>query len=358
MSAVEQVETPPRRRPIISAEEYPTALAHAAEMLVRVAQSFGLALLQCLSAVWHRCCGGYSTPPTKVEPAESEECAPVAAPAAVQRGPSMLTRQKTMTSVLSKKKIDFKQARFVSRLETILDDCMEATLAEAVLLIPLAGATCHGVELPKVVLVQGSSEMSSSDVQKARRTVKEAADWTMSPGTPSGVCRETKALLVIDNVLLDRRFRQSFLKGVDALSAISQLCVPVLSEEGLVCGVIKLLNKTSASGNKSGLPFSAQDEESVAEAALAVAKVAREQQQSSTVDRKSTVVNLLSSGQASESPGASRRGGSPLFAAKLRSGSGEEAAKDGVVEAVGAVSDSAKGTNNYDGTVLEDLVDG
>jgi len=358
MSAVEQVETPPSRRPIISAEEYPTALAHAAEMLVRVAQSFGLALLQCLSAVWHRCCGGYSTPPTKVEPAESEECAPVAAPAAVQRGPSMLTRQKTMTSVLSKKKIDFKQARFVSRLETILDDCMEATLAEAVLLIPLAGATCHGVELPKVVLVQGSSEMSSSDVQKARRTVKEAADWTMSPGTPSGVCRETKALLVIDNVLLDRRFRQSFLKGVDALSAISQLCVPVLSEEGLVCGVIKLLNKTSASGNKSGLPFSAQDEESVAEAALAVAKVAREQQQSSTVDRKSTVVNLLSSGQASESPGASRRGGSPLFAAKLRSGSGEEAAKDGVVEAVGAVSDSAKGTNNYDGTVLEDLVDG
>jgi len=154
----------------------------------------------------------------------------------------------------------------ISNLEDLLQKAIEETYAEAMVLIPLEDVA-GDVTLPRVVVVRGSDEMTERDKEAARAQVMAATDWKMGGDTPSGVCRATKMPVHIENVLLDKRFRVNFLTSGDALSAISQLCVPVFDEGGELLGILKCLNKESANGDRAGLPFDAQDEDVVSEAA-------------------------------------------------------------------------------------------
>jgi len=141
-------------------------------------------------------------------------------------------------------------------LESQLERLVDLSQALALQLIPVEVAPSAGPggvaswkPIPQVCRCNDAINESDLDLM-----------WTCESGTPSGLCIESKAVVKVDNVLTDERFvRDERRKWWQELS---QLHVPLLhpSANGVVVGVLRLLNKTSIDGQSAGVPFDVLDE--------------------------------------------------------------------------------------------------
>ncbi len=173
------------------------------------------------------------------------------------------------------------------------------------MLIPIEKVS-SGEEFPRMVF---SSEVYGDDPEKDSARIEEVSGWDCKEGTPSGLCKSSRAVVNVKNLIGDSRFpdlnfkklgtkaicqvparasRQSLssyplstvprpsgrcVRPLSSCAAqISQLVIPVFEGGGAtndaeddsvgstLVAVITLVNKVSLNGEKSGLPFQKRDE--------------------------------------------------------------------------------------------------
>ena len=96
--------------------------------------------------------------------------------------------------------------------------------------------------------------------QSSAKMTKRPSSGELKAATPSSICFEKGETVVINNMLLDKRFARVKNKG--SLEVLSQLCVPLISKDPStppIIGVLCALNKVSYSGSSWGIPFTDAD---------------------------------------------------------------------------------------------------
>jgi len=154
-------------------------------------------------------------------------------------------------------------------VERLLKEILEEANCECVVLVPVA-KMADGQEVPRLVVaskIYGGVE--------DRALIQQVTGWECEEGTPAGLCKTSRALVNVENLIADLRFPLLNYKtlGMKAICQISQLVIPVFEGGSLGGGadnvkiddgsnliaIIKLVNKVSYNAEKSGLPFQTKD---------------------------------------------------------------------------------------------------
>jgi hypothetical protein len=155
-------------------------------------------------------------------------------------------------------------------VERLMKDLLDEANCEGVMLIPIEKVS-NGEEFPRMVF---ASDVYGDDPEKDSARIEEVSGWDCKEGTPSGLCKSSRAVVNVKNLIGDSRFPDLNFKklGTKAICQISQLVIPVFEGGGAtndaeddsvgstLVAVIKLVNKVSFNGEKSGLPFQKKDE--------------------------------------------------------------------------------------------------
>ena len=138
------------------------------------------------------------------------------------------------------------------------------------MLIPIE-RMLDGQDVPKMLF---TSSIYGDDPDKDAKRMKETTGWECNEGTPAGLCKKLRAVVNVKNLIADSRFPELSYKvlGATAICQLSQLVIPVFQGGGAdndaeddsigsnIIAIIKLVNKVSFNGDKSGLPFEKRDE--------------------------------------------------------------------------------------------------
>eukprot|EP00966_Prymnesium_polylepis_P183524 4253144-Prymnesium_polylepis.1 len=151
-----------------------------------------------------------------------------------------------------------------------LADLMEETNCEGVVLIPIA-KMADGQEVPRIVI---ASSLYGDEPSKDQKKIEGATGWDCCEGSPTGLCKSSRAAVNITNLICDCRFpdhNYATLKR-KAIGCLSQLVVPIFEGGGAandaeddsvgstLVGIIQLFNKVSFDGRSSGVAFERFDE--------------------------------------------------------------------------------------------------
>jgi len=154
--------------------------------------------------------------------------------------------------------------------EQLLKELLDESNCEGVVLIPIE-RMIDGQDVPKMLF---TSSIYGDDPDKDAKRMKETTGWECNEGTPAGLCKNSRAVVNVKNLIADSRFPELSYKvlGATAICQLSQLVIPVFQGGGAdndaeddsigsnIIAIIKLVNKVSFNGDKSGLPFEKRDE--------------------------------------------------------------------------------------------------
>ena len=177
------------------------------------------------------------------------------------------------------------QFQLQSELERVLHDLQLRLNGQAIMIMPAPikeNANAMPTKKPKLELlrevVTSSGEVYKQDILGSNDLV----DWSLGINvggkgseptepsvqkknssqrrhdSPSSVCYKTGKIVVVKNRLLDKRFRRGK-SNKGHVEVFSQLCVPLISEDSSVLGVLCAINKVPYSGGSTGIPFSDAD---------------------------------------------------------------------------------------------------
>lgn len=198
-------------------------------------------------------------------------------PASTQEGADEALRARSKGSLgalLSKTATSLQQSKEEllrrNAVERLLKELLDEANCEAVVLVPIE-KMADGQEVPRLVF---ASERYGDNPEKDSARVDEATGWDCKEGTPAGLSKSLRATVNVTNLIADSRFPDLNYKtlGAKAICQISQLVIPVFEGGGAnsdaeddsigstLIAVIKLVNKVSLGGEKSGLTFQMKDE--------------------------------------------------------------------------------------------------
>jgi len=209
--------------------------------------------------------------PVEEQLRQAARAKPVQGGGAEGRRPMRLSRllQKTYKTLKKKKTALLQQNQVAQLLWELLDEAN----CEGVVLVPMK-PMLNGTPLPKVAL---ASPIYGDDAKRDVQLLEKAVGMDMmeEDASPTGLCKTTRAIVNITNIIADDRFPGYNFRTLrsEAISRLSQLTIPVFddgghaagdagdaSEGGTLVGVIRLMNKASFDGSKSGVAFDRYDE--------------------------------------------------------------------------------------------------
>ena len=115
-------------------------------------------------------------------------------------------------------------------LEDLLQHLATQLPCEAVLLLPVPGASIEAPEISAANQLEDLLDDSMADAGSSRAatlalgTYRKLRGWQESSRTPAGLCVQSRMPVLVENVFLDRRFDT---KAFSLEGGISQLCFPV-----------------------------------------------------------------------------------------------------------------------------------